>query len=299
MVLPIRKGLMKMNEKQEEILRVSKKLFSQKGYMSVSMQSIADACKISKASIYKLFDSKEALLLELIKYNQRKMREISRIIHSETTLSKKEKFTKKIKLELEEFKENHKFLNMLSFEAFSQHSPIVIKHLRETRSIIMQRHRDIILSTYGESVAPYVWDLVIVLNGLMREFILMLAIEHKNIQLENAAEMIIGVMDRVSIKPCSIEPVLTDQLMDSYLLSTQEEYDEEKLVISYLTKIKQELHTLSNGEEKDDLLSAFELLSQELSKDQPRTFLISSLLDYLGKHSVLSQNVSQLKSIIL
>ena len=77
------------------------------------------------------------------------------------------------------------------------------------------------------------------------------------------------------------------------------EYDEEKLVISYLTKIKQELHTLSNGEEKDDLLSAFELLSQELSKDQPRTFLISSLLDYLGKHSVLSQNVSQLKSIIL
>jgi len=51
MFLPIRKGLMKMNEKQEEILRVSKKLFSQKGYMSVSMQSIADACKISKASI--------------------------------------------------------------------------------------------------------------------------------------------------------------------------------------------------------------------------------------------------------
>lgn len=56
-----------------------------------------------------------------------------------------------------------------------------------------------------------------------------------------------------------------------------------KLVISYLTKMKQELHTLSNGEEKDDLLSAFELLSQELSKDQPRTFLISSLLDYLGQ----------------
>lgn len=272
MVLPIRKGLMKMNEKARRDFAGFKEIIFSKGYMSVSMQSIADACKISKASIYKLFDSKEALLLELIKYNQRKMREISRIIHSETTLSKKEKFTKKIKLELEEFKENHKFLNMLSFEAFSQHSPIVIKHLRETRSIIMQRHKDIILSTYGESVAPYVWDLVIVLNGLMREFILMLAIEHKNIKLENAAEMIIGVMDRVSKKPCSIEPVLTDQLMDSYLFSSQDGYDEEKLVISYLSKIKQELHALSNGEEKDDLLSAYELLNQELSKDEPRTF---------------------------
>ncbi|KAE9715305.1 TetR/AcrR family transcriptional regulator, partial [Escherichia coli] len=128
---------------------------------------------------------------------------------------------------------------------------------------------------------------------------LMLAIEHKNIKLENAAEMIIGVMDRVSKKPCSIEPVLTDQLMDSYLFSSQDGYDEEKLVISYLTKIKQELHALSNGEEKDDLLSAYELLNQELSQDEPRTFLISSLLDYLGKNSVLSQNVSQLKNIIL
>ncbi|MFS0655888.1 TetR family transcriptional regulator [Bacillus sp. 179-C3.3 HS] len=288
-----------MNEKQEDILRVSKTLFSQKGYLSVSMQSIADACKISKASIYKLFDSKEALLLELIKYNQRKMRDISHIIHSETTLSKEEKFTKKIKIELEEFKENHKFLNMLSFEAFSQHSPIVKKHLRETRAIIMQRHRDIILSTYGESVAPYVWDLVIVLNGLMREFILMLAVEHKNIRLEYAAEMIIGVMDRISKKPCSIEPVLTEELMDTYLLSSQDEYDEEKHVIMYLTNMKKQLDLLSDDEQKDDLLAAFDMLNQELSKDQPKTFLIHSLLDYLGKNSLLSQNVSQLKSIIL
>ncbi|MEC3859524.1 TetR/AcrR family transcriptional regulator, partial [Bacillus sp. WOD8 KX774193] len=106
-----------------------------------------------------------------------------------------------------------------------------------------------------------------------------------------------GVMDRVSKKPCSIEPVLTDQLMDSYLFSSQDGYDEEKLFISYLTKIKHELHALSNGEEKDNLLSAYELLNQELSKDEPRTFLVSSLLDYLGKNSVLSQNVSQLKSI--
>ena len=86
--------------------------------------------------------------------------------------------------------------------------------------------------------------------------------------------------------------------MESYLFSSQDGYDEEKLVISYLTKIKQELHALSNGE-KDDLLSAYELLNQELSKDEPRTFLVSSLLDYLGKNSVLSQNVSQLKNIIL
>lgn len=93
-----------MNEKQEEILRVSKKLFSQKGYMSVSMQSIADACKISKASIYKLFDSKEALLLELIKYNQCKMREISQIIHSETTLSKRKNSQRRSSLSLKSLK---------------------------------------------------------------------------------------------------------------------------------------------------------------------------------------------------
>ena len=58
------------NEKKAAVLRAAKKLFAQKGYHNVAMQAIAEECKMSKACIYKLFQSKEDLLLALIKFRK-------------------------------------------------------------------------------------------------------------------------------------------------------------------------------------------------------------------------------------
>lgn len=52
-----------MLDKKTDILLAARKLFSEKDFTSVSMQAIAEECKMSKASIYKLFQSKEDLLL--------------------------------------------------------------------------------------------------------------------------------------------------------------------------------------------------------------------------------------------
>lgn len=60
-----------MLDKKTDILLAARKLFSEKDFTSVSMQAIAEECKMSKASIYKLFQSKEDLLLELLSFNQK------------------------------------------------------------------------------------------------------------------------------------------------------------------------------------------------------------------------------------
>lgn len=62
-----------MLDKKTDILLAARKLFSEKDFTSVSMQAIAEECKMSKASIYKLFQSKEDLLLELLSFNQKQM----------------------------------------------------------------------------------------------------------------------------------------------------------------------------------------------------------------------------------
>ncbi|XBO86551.1 helix-turn-helix domain-containing protein [Bacillus licheniformis] len=59
------------------------------------MQAIAEECKMSKASIYKLFQSKEDLLLALIKFRRHEMLNKSAIINTETSLTPKERFAKK------------------------------------------------------------------------------------------------------------------------------------------------------------------------------------------------------------
>lgn len=51
---------------KEEILAVALKLFSDKGFYNVSMQEIAEQSEFSVGTLYKFFESKEALFAELI-----------------------------------------------------------------------------------------------------------------------------------------------------------------------------------------------------------------------------------------
>ncbi|MFW5656018.1 MAG: TetR/AcrR family transcriptional regulator [Bacteroidota bacterium] len=53
-------------EKKELILNTALKLFAEKGYESTSISTIAREAKISKGLIYNYFESKEALLLEIL-----------------------------------------------------------------------------------------------------------------------------------------------------------------------------------------------------------------------------------------
>lgn len=55
------------DERIPQILDAAAHVFSQFGIDSASMSQIAEACQLSKATIYHYFDSKEALVIELVK----------------------------------------------------------------------------------------------------------------------------------------------------------------------------------------------------------------------------------------
>ena len=92
-----------MNDKKTDILLAARKLFSGKSFSSVSMQAIAEECKVSKASLYKLFESKEDLLLELLDFNQKQMVAAASLLNEETSLSAEERLAIKLMAELEGF----------------------------------------------------------------------------------------------------------------------------------------------------------------------------------------------------
>ena len=52
--------------REEELLRIASRLFKEKGYHNTSMQDLADAFGVQKASLYYYIDSKEALLRRLM-----------------------------------------------------------------------------------------------------------------------------------------------------------------------------------------------------------------------------------------
>lgn len=53
---------------REGILEAAARIFSEKGYHATSMQDIADAVNLQKASIYHHFSSKQEILLDILDY---------------------------------------------------------------------------------------------------------------------------------------------------------------------------------------------------------------------------------------
>lgn len=58
---------------RDEILAVALRLFSERGYHNVSMQEVAEAAEFSVGTLYNLFESKDALLDELMASNTQKI----------------------------------------------------------------------------------------------------------------------------------------------------------------------------------------------------------------------------------
>ena len=53
-------------QKRKYILDTAKKVFVEKGYKSVTMKDIVEACNISRGGLYLYFDSTEQILLEIL-----------------------------------------------------------------------------------------------------------------------------------------------------------------------------------------------------------------------------------------
>ena len=54
------------DQKREQILKSAAKVFADQGFDRASMNLLAKECGISKANIYHYYDSKDALLFDLL-----------------------------------------------------------------------------------------------------------------------------------------------------------------------------------------------------------------------------------------
>ena len=66
---------------------------------------------------------------------------------------------------------------MLMYGSPSSINERVKRHIHRARSTFICWHRDSLIQTYGEDIIPYVWELVIVLQGLLRECITLIKLE--------------------------------------------------------------------------------------------------------------------------
>jgi AcrR family transcriptional regulator len=136
--------------KREEILEVAAQCFARQSFPAASMNDIASACGTSKARIYHYYESKEAILLDLLeRYTQRLLALIgeAEARAQRKNLSEREALNELVRAFLAEYK-----------SSATRHAALVsdTKFLGDIqRELILNRQRDVVAAFQRFLKSPY------------------------------------------------------------------------------------------------------------------------------------------------
>lgn len=275
-----------MSEKKQEIMKTAMRLFSERGYFSTPVQDIAHDCSISKGALYKHFESKEDLLIQVIEHNRNKMFQKAGSVNLDDNLTPKERLIEKIVVELEDFLENKNFIHML-FRALPVHdNPQIVTLMQRTKATLIQWHKDCLMQAYGKEIEPVIWDFVIMLQGVLKEYISLMADAQKAVNIQQVARSTVDRFDAMIRCTRDIDPVLSSEMMseyDQFDVDFHQKSNEEQF-LDLLGQVTRKVKNMSLSErEREELLEAIELLQKEVNESKPRQFLMNALLSYLGE----------------
>lgn len=272
--------------KKEEIMQSATHLFSEKGYSSTSVQEIANDCGISKGTLYSFFNSKEELLIQVIKHNHNKMLQQTMNVNLDSSLSAKERLIQKLVVQFEGFRKNKDFMGMLLRALPPRDNPQISLLMKRIRIAMVVWYKECLIEAYGDKVEPYIWDLVFMFQGALKEYATLSVHEKKDIDFQNAVRFIVGQFDRMIHHTTDLEPVLTSQEMveyESFEIDLEPETPEEQ-IDQLMEDLRGRIKNLSIREEtRQDSILAIQSLQKEIRAHEPRRFLIKSLLLYLAE----------------
>ncbi|ANU10231.1 hypothetical protein A1A1_16835 [Planococcus antarcticus DSM 14505] len=271
-------------DKRTELLKQAVHLFSLKGFHQTSVQEVAQAAGISKGAFYKHFDSKENLFIEILKqYHEEITQAISHSQHAPGS-DNKDVFKEKLSIEIERTLSNQDFFMMVLKDFPLSDSEKLKSLFLELRQSTLTLHKTILLDTYGTSIEPFLPDLVLVLEGLMQQYIVTLVIEQKYVTISRLVNFITASIDAIVDNLHKMEPVLTEARSPAATLEESFQQLAEKIKTSIPLPEK--------------LLASLDLLKEQVGKQQQEEFLIEALLVYLKQHPSIKNEVSYLENFI-
>ncbi|MGL5616096.1 MAG: TetR/AcrR family transcriptional regulator [Sarcina sp.] len=289
-----------INEKKKELLNASMYLFSNKGYTTTSVQDIASYCNISKATIYKLFKSKEEILVEILMYFNNQMARVINEININLAFSPKEKFIEKIYAILTQFATKKDFtLTLIQNERVFKES-IVSEAFNESKLLLLNTLKDSIIEYFDDSITPILWDLTYSLRGLIKEFsyiFIMKRVIEKDFR--DVASYIVNSIIYIAKEHSKDEVLIPLDSIKTLCSKTNFQFDKEFLLSEWTNQINEIRHIIGNTfnlVENTELIESVNLLELEFNNER-RPFLIDALLMYLSTFSALITQVNYLKKI--
>jgi AcrR family transcriptional regulator len=287
---------------KQRIMESAMRFFSERGYVSTSMQDIANDCGIAKGSLYKFFASKEDLLIEVYELRVQDMYEQAETIQADKTLSPRDRFIRETLHQLQYFTDL-KFSVEEYQDLPMQEDGKFIPFCHRLRARQLNYYKDCLLSAYGQQLEPYIWDLVAVYLGIMKEYTKCPNFMNQPLSLENAAIFIVDRMDdmAVGVLKTKCPQILQYSVILEYIQSGLQGTSvpaakQKKDMFETLISSVQELAVSITR--KAELVEAVQLLQEEAEKEQPKRSLIRVLLEHLQSQHELKNMVGQLDKLL-
>ncbi|MBB6669498.1 TetR/AcrR family transcriptional regulator [Cohnella nanjingensis] len=287
---------------KQRIMASAMRFFSEKGYMSTSMQDIANDCGIAKGSLYKYFASKEDLLIEVYDARVRDMYDKAEAIQADQTLQPRMRLIRGTLLQLQYFAE----LNF-SIEEYQdlpmQENGKFIPFCHRLRARQLNYYKECLISAYGQQLEGHVWDVIAVYLGMMKEITQFTNVMNQPLDLEDAAVFIVDRMDDIAAGVVKKESpnllkssVITEYVQSGLRGATVTAAEQRRYLFETLTSAIEEL-TVQNTR-KEELNGAVQLLQEEVQKDRPKRILIDILLGHLRSQHELISIIGQIGKLV-
>lgn len=291
-----------MNVTREEVIQSATRLFKERGFLSTTIQDIADDCAISKGSVYKFFPSKEDLFSEVFNQCHNDYFDQVDALTRLPGLSPEDQFVQQIVLRFRYFME-YKHILVEFTELPIQQDPKFQPLRHKVRGRLIRWHRECLLHVYGEEIQPYLWDLVAIYRAILKEYLFWIVYEERSLSLEETAKFILDKLHVLVKHMMTSDPksMLSQASFERYLNWGFEDRQGEKEQI--LSELFQEMDTAINmipagAVHRSEIRELSRFIQTEVNKEAANHPLIQASLSYLEREKELKSLVVQLRNVI-
>ncbi|WP_167527293.1 TetR/AcrR family transcriptional regulator [Paenibacillus cellulositrophicus] len=285
--------------KKQQIINMAMRIFKEKGYFAASMQDIAEACGMAKGSIYKVFPSKEDLFTGVFTFVHRTMFEQARELDRSLRLAgdpPKEILRRKIEFQLQYMLENHFFTSEFKELPITANENFQVEW-KKKRAAFLTWHRDCFYEAYGDSISPYLGDIVAIYRGMSREYLSHAVQTAIACPMAELARFCVDRMDAVIRDMIDKEPVPILKVSSAYFndINPVDLPTRRSNLGEFLQYFAQKVQELPQPERiQKELLEVIDLLRRELEQDKPNATLIRVYTNFLDSVDELRPYVRQL-----
>lgn len=289
--------------KKDKILDTAMDLFRKKGFSAASIQDIAEACGVAKASIYKFYPSKEELFTAAFTAcHQTLLEQASELNRSGMSLglSLKKKLSRKIEFYLYYILENHALMTAFHEPPLMQNMPFLEAQRKMTGALLIWQ-KEMLIETFGEGLEPYVWDAVLIFQGILHEY--MNGILRKVISqpIAEIADFIADRMEAVAQDLIRTAPrsIGGERIVRSHPVERSDEAARKGTVRDFLAAMEERIQALPLPEpSRMELCEVVALLQQEVLAEKPNLTLLRVLKSHLEAVPELRSYLRQLKLLL-